>query len=179
MLPKNIESVALTARWGWDCLAILLQHRASRVDTVKTCRMVGSTRAGALPKTGYSQLSSTATRPLGKERFPIFHRKFQARKLERTAIVGLFCRAGAFLLQLARFGRSCPPKRLCSVPAASRWHGHILHHKAISSTDSVKRHGSCFEGVLRINNEVQPERVAFSRSAGPLVLVRTNELWRP
>jgi hypothetical protein len=32
MLPKNIESVALTARWGWDCLAILLQHRASRVD---------------------------------------------------------------------------------------------------------------------------------------------------
>jgi hypothetical protein len=30
MLPKNIESVALTARWGCDCLAILLQHRASR-----------------------------------------------------------------------------------------------------------------------------------------------------
>jgi hypothetical protein len=32
MLPKNIESVALTARWEWDCLAILLPHRASRVD---------------------------------------------------------------------------------------------------------------------------------------------------
>jgi hypothetical protein len=32
MLPKNIESVALTARWKWDCLAILLPHRASRVD---------------------------------------------------------------------------------------------------------------------------------------------------
>jgi hypothetical protein len=32
--------------------------------------MVGPTRAGALPKTDYPQLSSTATRPLGKEHFP-------------------------------------------------------------------------------------------------------------
>jgi hypothetical protein len=79
MLPKNIESLALTARERGDCLAMLLQHRADRVDC-ENLPDSGLTAAGALPKIDYPQLSSTATRPLGKERSPIFHGKFQEKE---------------------------------------------------------------------------------------------------
>ena len=43
----------------------------------------------------------------------------------------------------------------------------FCYPKTTSQSDSVKRYLSSFEGAMRINNESEPNRVAFSRSARP------------
>jgi hypothetical protein len=150
-------------------LAISLQRStAPAALNVKTCRVAGSTRVGArFPgRCGYPQLCSPKRRELS-ERFPELSgvHSFEGGRIDRDVwpfpgAPGLSCSAASIrgILRLKRLSQ----RQL-------RRYGMVLfcYPKTASQSDSVKRYLGSFEGAMRINNESEPNTVAFSRSARP------------